>query len=279
MLRYRFGTWILCALALSCAPLQAQAQSAPIEPVAAQRMDITSAVNVAGRQRMLAQRMTKAYLMLGQGIDPDSARTILKESIRLFEAQLVALKAFQPNAAQTKSLAELDAVWARCKPLLTAPPTKSGADVLYVLSEDLQQVAHHVTLVYRDVNSQPQDQLVNLAGRQRMLTQRMMKFYLYETWEINTAPADMELHLARAHFTAVLLQMERSPLTEPKIKAQIAELRHVWEPYQTALFASNDFAKMRRDAPLAADLSERVLESTEKLVAMLVEIASASNKN
>ncbi len=285
MLRYRFGTWVLCALAFSCTPLLAQGPSTPATPVtsvapaATQRMDITSAVNVAGRQRMLAQRMAKAYLMLGQGINPDGARTILQESIRLFEAQLAALKAFRPNAAQAKSLAELDAVWARCKPLLTAPPTKLGADVLYVLSEDLQQVAHHLTLVYRDVSNQPQDQLVNLAGRQRMLTQRMMKFYLYETWEINTAPADMELHLARAHFTAVLLQMERSPLTEPKVKAQITELRHVWEPYQTALFASHDVVKMRRDAPLAADLSERVLESTEKLVAMLVEMASVSNKN
>jgi len=274
MLRYRFGTWVLCALAFSCLPLKVHAQTAP---VAVQRMDTTHAVNVAGRQRMLAQRMTKAYLMLGQGIDPDGARAILQESVRLFETQFAALKAFQPNAAQAKPLADLDAVWARCKPLLTAQPTKLGADVLYDLSEELQQVAHHVTLVYRDVDSQPQDQLVNLAGRQRMLTQRMMKFYLYETWEINTAPADMELHLARAHFTAVLMQMETSPLTAPKIKTQVAELRRVWEPYQTALFASRDAAKMRRNAPLAAGLSERVLESTEKLVAMLLEKSQAGS--
>lgn len=272
MLRFRFDTWVLCALALSCVPLQVQAQSAP---PATQRMDVTHAVDVAGRQRMLAQRMTKAYLMLGQGIDPDGARAILQESIRLFEVQLAALKAFQPNASQAKPLAKLDAVWARCKPLLTAQPTKLGADVLYSLSEELQEVAHHVTLVYRDVDNQPLDQLVNLAGRQRMLSQRMMKFYLYETWEINRAPADMELHLARAHFTAVLQQMEASPLTAPKVKAQVAELRRVWEPYQMALFASKDSAKMLRDAPLAAGLSERVLESTEKLV----EMASASNKN
>ena len=278
MLRFRFGTGLLCALAFSCVPLLVQAQSAPI---VAQQMDATSVVNVnlAGRQRMLAQRMTKAYLMLGQGIDPDGARALLQESIQLFETQLAALKALPPDAAQAKSLAQVDTVWARCKPLLTAHPTRLGADVLYDLSEELQQVAHHVTLGYRDAGNLPLDQLVNLAGRQRMLSQRMMKFYLYETWEINTAPADMELHLARAHFTAVLLQMEKSPLTEPKIKVQVAELRRVWEPYQTALFASRDPAKMRRDALLATGLSERVLESTEKLVAMLVEMASTGQKN
>ena len=272
MLRFRFGTGLLCALAFSCVPLQMQAQSAPI---AAQQLNTTSLVNVAGRQRMLAQRMTKAYLMLGQGIDPDGARTILQESIQLFETQLAALKALPPDAAQAKSLAQVDAMWARCKPLLTAHPTRLGADVLYDLSEELQQVAHHVTLGYRDAGNLPLDQLVNLAGRQRMLSQRMMKFYLYETWEINTAPADMELHLARAHFTAVLLQMETSPLTAPKIKAQVAELRRVWEPYQAVLFASRDPARMRRDAALAASLSERVLASTEKLV----EVASTSSKN
>ncbi|MBK7282894.1 hypothetical protein [Candidatus Aalborgicola defluviihabitans] len=83
--------------------------------------------------------------------------------------------------------------------------------------------------------------------------------------------------LARAHLPAVLMQMETSPLTAPKIKTQVAELRRVWEPYQTALFASRDAAKMRRNAPLAAGLSERVLESTEKLVAMLLEKSQAGS--
>ena len=265
MLRFLFGTGVLCVLALSWLPLQLQAQSTP---TAAQQMNLQSVanVNMAGRQRMLAQRMTKAYLMLGQSIDPEGAQAILQESIRLFDAQLDALKSLPPNAA-------------RCKPLLTAYPTKLGADLLYDLSEELQQAAHHVTLGYRNAGILPLDQLVNLAGRQRMLSQRMMKFYLYETWDINSAPADMEMHLARAHFTAVLLQMEKSPLTHPKIKAQVAELRRVWEPYQTVLFARRDAARMRQDALLAAGLSERVLESTEKLVAMLVEMASIGDKN
>ena len=167
MLRFRFGTGLLCALAFSCVPLQVQAQSAPI---AAQQLNTTSLVNVAGRQRMLAQRMTKAYLMLGQGIDPDGARTILQESIQLFETQLAALKALPPDAAQAKSLAQVDAMWARCKPLLTAHPTRLGADVLYDLSEELQQVAHHVTLGYRDAGNLPLDQFrIGIWGRVRPL--------------------------------------------------------------------------------------------------------------
>ena len=166
MLRFLFGTGVLCVLALSWLPLQLQAQSTP---TAAQQMNLQSVanVNMAGRQRMLAQRMTKAYLMLGQSIDPEGAQAILQESIRLFDAQLDALKSLPPNAAQAKSLAELDAVWARCKPLLTAYPTKLGADLLYDLSEELQQAAHHVTLGYRNAGILPLDQLVNLAGRHR----------------------------------------------------------------------------------------------------------------
>jgi len=87
MLRFLFGTGVLCVLALSWLPLQLQAQSTP---TAAQQMNLQSVanVNMAGRQRMLAQRMTKAYLMLGQSIDPEGAQAILQESIRLFDAQL-----------------------------------------------------------------------------------------------------------------------------------------------------------------------------------------------
>src|SRR5512139_213525 len=192
------------------APLSPAHAEAP--PAAATRMDTASAVNLVGRQRMLSQRMAKAYLMLGQGIAADDARAILRESIREFESNLATLKAFQPTPTVRSALANLEGVWKQCRPLLAAAPSKADAVEFYDVNEALQDAAHNATLAYERVAGAPLDHLVNIAGRQHMLSQRMAKFYFYRTWGLYDAPAEMELHLSRARFTAELNQIENSPL-------------------------------------------------------------------
>jgi hypothetical protein len=225
---------------------------------------------MAGRQRMLAQRMVKAYLMLGQGIATDESRIILQDSIKQFESQLVMLKAFQPTPTVRTALANLEGAWTKYKPLLMAAPSKLGAVALYDASESLQQAAHGTTLAYEEVAAAPLDHLVSITGRQRMLSQRMAKFYFYRTWGLYNIPADMELHLSRAHFTAMLIQIENAPLATAQIKSGVARVRREWAPYQQALFASRDPTQMRRDAARVEALSERVLAATEELVAQIV---------
>src|SRR5512139_1020269 len=92
--RLRFFVWLLAGLMSAASPSSVHAEASP---AATTRMDTASAVNLAGRERMLSQRMVKAYLMLGQGIAADSARTILQESINQFESNLATLKTFQPT--------------------------------------------------------------------------------------------------------------------------------------------------------------------------------------
>ncbi|MBK6289914.1 MAG: type IV pili methyl-accepting chemotaxis transducer N-terminal domain-containing protein [Gammaproteobacteria bacterium] len=265
--RLRFGIWLLAGLLFVALPLPVHADTST---AAATPIDVVSAVNMAGRQRMLSQRMVKAYLMLGQGIAPEDARTLLQGSIAQFEAHLAALKAFQPTPKVRHANSALEGEWAKCKARLTAPPSRTGAVELYDAGEALQQAAHSVVLAYVDVNEAAIDHLVGLVGRQRMLSQRMAKFYFYRSWGLYDAPADMELHLSRAQFTASLIQIDRSPLVSVQAKAALAQLRREWEPYQQTLFASHDPLNMRSDAARVAQLSELVLAATEDLVAQLV---------
>lgn len=261
-----FGACLLAGLPLVASPAFALAAVSAAET----RLDAASAVSVAGEQRMLSQRMVKAYLMLGQGIGADDARAILQGSIRQFESQLAALKAFQPTPKVRTAVAALERAWEQCRPLLSAVPSKRGAVALYDANEALQQAAHSVGLAYEDAAGATADRSTSVAGRQHMLLQRMAKFYFYRTWELYDAPADMELHLSRAHFTAVLNQIERSPLASAQVKAGVAQVRREWEPYQQVLFASQDPVKMRRDAARVAELSERVVAVAENLAARLV---------
>ena len=225
---------------------------------------------------MLSQRMVKAYLMLGQDIAAADARGILRESIDRFESQLAALKSYRPTPGVEQALVALETAWAPCRALLAAPPSKAGADELYEANETLQRAAHRTTLAYERVTGAPLDHLVNLAGRQRMLSQRMAKFYFYRTWELYDAPADMELHLSHAHFTAVLNQIEASPLVSAAVRERLARLRREWEPYEELLLASKQPEEMRRDAARVAALSEQVLAGIEELLALILAPAGAS---
>lgn len=272
--RLRLCLCFLAGLIVSVVPVAVHAETTATVAVAVP-IDIASAVDISGRQRMLSQRMMKAYLMLGQNIAAEDARSELQDSINQFESQLVAQKAFQPTAKVENSVARLDVAWLRCKTLLAAAPGKEGAADLHNVSETLQKAAHDVTLAYEGVSGEPLVHLVNLVGRQRMLSQRMAKFYLYRTWDLFGDPSDMELHLSQAHFTAVLNQIENSPYATVQIKEGLVKLRQEWKPYQQFLFASKDPVRMRENALRVAELSERMLMRAEELVALVVAQAQA----
>ena len=155
--RLRFCTWLLAGPAFAMHSVFARAQSTPAPP----SMASASAVDRAGRLRMLSQRMVKAYLMLGQGVAPDDARSLLQGSIALFEDHQASIKASQSTAAVRSALTRLEAAWKPCKALLTAAPSKAGGAELYDASESLQQSAHSLTLACEQITGAPLDHLID----------------------------------------------------------------------------------------------------------------------
>lgn len=271
MRRVDFCKGLVITAVSAITPWPALAQTDAAAPV----MGMAAMVDSAARLRMLAQRSAKAYLMLGQDIATEQARVILQTSMEQFELHVMRLKTLSPTG-KAIALARLEATWVPCKALLAVAPSRAGADALYDASETVQQAAHRLTLAVEQASDAPINHLISIAGRQRMLSQRMAKFYFFRTWGLYESPADMELHLSRAHFTAVLTQIERSSLATTIIKDSVARIRLEWEPYQELLFASHDPGKMRQDAARVAQGSERVLDVTEELLTRLVELAQSA---
>ena len=90
----------------------------------AQISDINSAINKAGRQRMLSQRMAKAYFQIGQQIDVDRSKKVLDASIAVFDRQLVELKNYAPTPEIKETYLKLERSWLAYKDVLVGavPP-------------------------------------------------------------------------------------------------------------------------------------------------------------
>ena len=204
------------------------ASGAVLLPVTAraQVVDLNDAINKAGRQRMLSQRMAKSYFAIGQGVEPELADRTLAASMTLFDRQLVELKMFAPQPLIKATYTQLESAWGDYKAALVGErPGKSHADEVIALASKVLALAHQGTGQLEKVADRPLGRLVNISGRQRMLSQRMAALYLSASWGVQTATSTAELTKARDEFVAAHQLLKGAPEARRRTGASRRRIR------------------------------------------------------
>lgn len=234
------------------------------------QVSMVTAVNKAGRQRMLSQRIVKFYCQIGQQILVDKSRKQMAESIALFEAQLQELKQLAPNQEIQAAIAKMETLWGPYKGVVTSTPTKEGASKLIGQSEELLQAAHKVTMLLQDASGSQAGRLVNIAGRQRMLSQRMAKFYMHKRRGFNSSEVNGGLEQARNEFKGALQELIAAPQNTPAIRKELELVKVQWVFFENALSQESS-----HDPSLAVNVatsSERILEVMDRATGMYEKI-------
>jgi hypothetical protein len=245
------------------APSYANAANTP-------QITLASAINKAGRQRMLTQRMVKLYCQIGQQIVEEKSKKQLAGSIDLFDAQLMELKQVAPNKEIQASVARMETLWGPFKEIVSGASTKEGGKKLIGMSEELLLVAHKTTVLLQDAAGTQTGRLVNIAGRQRMLSQRMAKFYMQKRRGFNASEVTDGLEQARDEFKSALQELLAAPQNTAAIRKELELAKMQWVFFENAL--AQDSGQDATSAVNVATSSERILEVMDRVTGMYEKI-------
>jgi len=233
------------------------------KPALAQVKDLNDAINKAGRQRMLSQRCASAWLALGQGVRTEQAEKVLAESMAQFDRALVELRAFASASGPRAVYAELDAGWSAYKlTLVGQAPRKAAADALLAAGDKVLALAHQGTEQLEQLSGkQTVGRLVNLAGRQRMLSQRMAASYLAASWGVAHADAQVRvLAQAQQEFQAAHAQLKAATDNNAGIRQGLELVEQQYAFFSAALRGLRPAQADARAQGEVFTASERILQ-------------------
>ena len=115
---------------------------------------------------------------------------------------------------------------------------------------------------------------INKAGRQRMLSQRMAKFYQGIAWGVGDANSSAELEKARKDFTAAHQELAAAPANTPAIKDGLALVLLLLFFFDIALNKKETGDNRKQLTTNVATTSERILEEMESIVGLYERVTA-----
>jgi len=146
--------------------------------------NLKSTINLAGKQRMLTQLMVKLSLQVNMNIQKQDNLKKLKKTAELYDSTLKDLKKTS-NKKVLKAIALVEKEWTpfyeELNHLIEGKKSKEALKYIIDKNENLLNLSNELVKAFELTNTssnylaKARLHIVNVAGRQRMLTQKMTK--------------------------------------------------------------------------------------------------------
>lgn len=177
----------------------------------------TQAVDVAGKQRMFTQRMLKDYAMVGMKNTFGKPDEDLKNVVGSFDDATNALLTYAKSDEIKQSIEKMKILWTPLKQVLSEDATIEKVSKLQEDLEVLLKVADDATKLFAKESGKVSGEVVNMAGRQRMLSQRMAGLYMLKVWGVEDPQFKVKLDDAMKLFKTSHTTLEASELNTKEI--------------------------------------------------------------
>ncbi len=216
----------------STAPVPVQTQSAvpaasaQAQPAAKSSVSSEQMVNLAGRQRMLSQRMAKDYFYAGKKINKSNALKQLKKSLEDFKKTQVLLAEEIADEEIKNLIAFVNMSLDEFVSISGETYSVDNGTIILDLSESMLEGSQYVVQALTE--GKASNEIIDIAGKQRMLSQRIAKYYIAYQAGIKDDNTVNQTKDAVKEFDTILKKLIANTTNTMEIKKELAKVNKMW---------------------------------------------------
>ena len=218
-------------LMLSGSAYAVQTEQAPAAETAKRALiaDVVKLIDVAGKQRMLSQRIAKDYLYVGRKVAVSKASKQLKSSIdKMVSAHKVLVDSINdPEIKNLLSFVELSIE--DFKATANEPFNLDNAQLIIDLSESMLEGSQYVVDSLKENVKVKESAIVGKSGKQRMLAQRIAKYYIAYQAGIKDKNTVDQMKAAVFEFSEAHKALMTNPSNTPEINRKLNDIDRLWK--------------------------------------------------